>query len=308
MRARSLAVLMVIFAVSASSAGCSAGNKAAEPSKVPPASSAPRATATPRGKSTWLPRAQNGAPESIEGVPLLSVDGSSLLIDGLRIGELSESLRNGRTTRLDPLFEALRSRREGWLTTHPGEAWPGVVTYVFHPETSAAVVKSVVLTSGYAACPNGSFLVEAPTAERRRVGRLAIDPLMVSEPEEKVFTVRVTKDAVVVAWRETKTTGRTQTIPVSSAATGASLGVLDASWLSAMSTLHAELDLLWTSVGLHQVPTDTRFDQVILHVDDEVPYKVLIAVVDAIYEPRRTLQVGRHEERVPALNVNLASD
>jgi hypothetical protein len=48
-------------------------------------------------------------------------------------------------------------------------------------------------------------------------------------------------------------------------------------------------------------PADPSFDQVVLHVEDALPYRSLIARLVA-------LLVGRREERVPALNVNLAPD
>jgi hypothetical protein len=304
-----LRLVVIVVAVS----GCTTGSKVASPSASSSWSKvdAPSATASPRGLSTWLPSARNGELDTIDGVPLVSVDGIALLVDGLRVGDVSTAVSRGRSTRLAAIFEALRSRREAWLTTHPGEPWPGVVAYRFHPEVSAAVVKSVVLTSGYAACPNGSFLVEVRDVGRARVGRLAVDPLMVAEPEDRVFTVHVKKDAFVVAWKETKSTGRTRTIRASSSPSSARSSpsdALDASVLAAISTLESELDVMWQSAGLHRAATDKRFDQVIVHVDDDVPYKVVVAVVDALHGPRRSMQVGRHEERVPALNVNLASD
>lgn len=230
---------------------------------------------------------------------MISVAGIDLLVDGLRIGDVAAVVRQGRPTRLEALFDALRSRREAWLTMHTGEAWPGVVAYRFDPETPAAVVKSVVLTAGYAACPNGSFLVEMRVGGQKIVGRLAVDPLMVTEPEEKVFTVDVKKEAFVVSWRETKSTGRTKVVPRTEAAKSSTTD---------LAALAKEVSVMWEAMGQHQSPTDQRFDQAILHVDDAVPYNDLVAVVDALYAPRRTIKVGRRQERVPALNVNLAGD
>jgi hypothetical protein len=277
--------------------GCGSSSKVPASGGVGPGAvagakgSAPNAVAAPRGRSTWLPAAQNGELDTIEGAPLISVDGEDVLLDGLRVGDVHAVLAKGRSARVDALFAALRSRREAWLATHAGEPWPGVVAYRFHPEVSAAVVKSVVLTAGYAACPNGSFLVEMTADGRKRVGRLPIDPLMVTEPEEKVLSVDVKKDAIVVTWKETKGASPTKVIP--------SLDV---------ASLESEVDAMWSASGLHRSPSDKRFDQAVLHVDDVLPYKTLIAIVDALYAPRRSMQVGRHEERVPALNVNLAPE
>lgn len=297
MKPRDVAPLVLLAAL----AGCGSSTKPGAAAMAPATKgSAPAAIPAPRGRPTWLPVSRNGELDTIEGVPLISVDGADLLVDGLRVGDVNAVLKGGRTTRLDALFEALRSRRDAWLGTHAGEAWPGVVAYRFHPEVPAAVVKSVVITAGYAACPNGSFLVEMRGDGRKRVGRLAVDPLMVTEPEENILVVEVKKDAFVVTWREPKGKGRTKVLPRPAAA-----GEAGAPELSA---LESEIDAMWGASGLHRAASDKRFDQAVLHVDDAVPYELLIAVVDALYAPRRSLQVGRHEERVPALNVNLASD
>jgi hypothetical protein len=297
--ARDVALLLVALTACGSSPKPNAGPNAPLATATATTTKTPSATAAPAGQTAWLPVAQNGELDIIEGAPLVAVDGSELVVDGLRIGDVSAALKEGRPTRLGPLFDALRSRREAWLSIHPGEPWPGVVAYRFGPEVSAAVVKSVVLTSGYAACPNGSFLVETRADGHRRVGRLAVDPLMVTEPDEKIFTVDVKKEAFVVTWRETKTTGRTKAIPRT---------VATESHPITLSALATEVTAMWEAAGLHRAANDKRFDQVILHVDDAVPYAILVAVIDALYAPRRSLQVGRRDERVPALNVNLASD
>lgn len=292
-----LLVVLAALVACGSNPKPSAGPSA--PAATAAKSAASSATPAPIGQATWLPTSQNGELDTIDGAPLIAVDGSELVVDGLRIGDVSGVSKDGRATRLDTLFDALRSRREAWLSTHSGEAWPGVVAYRFGPEISAAVVKSVVLTAGYAACPNGSFLVETRGDGHRRVGRLTVDPLMVAEPEEKIFVVDVKKEAFVVSWRETKTTGRTKAIPRTGATESEPI---------TLTALATEISAMWEAAGLHRAATDKRFDQVILHVDNAVPYKLLVAVIDAINAPRRSVQVGRRDERVPALNVNLAAD
>jgi hypothetical protein len=230
-------------------------------------------------------------------VPLISLDGAAVTVDGLRVGDLESS---GRVSRVSALFVALRARREAWLGVHAGEPWPGVVAYRFPPDTPAFAVKSVVLTAGYAACPNGSLLVEVRGEGRRRVGRLPVDPLMVSEPDAQVLTVEVKREAVVVAWKAPGAAGHLRVLP-----RAAGSEVLEEADLAA---LESEVDAVWSSRGAHRSPADPSFDQVVLHVEDALPYRSFIAVIDALHGPQRSLLVGRREERVPALNVNLAPD
>lgn len=260
-----------------------------------------RTVARESASSQWLPISRNGEEGTIDGVPLISVTGPDVLVDGIAIGDVASIIAAGKTTRIDGLFNALRSRRQAWLTTHTATPWPGVVAFRFGPDVPAAVVKSVILTSGYAACPNGSLLVETRGGSegQKRVGRLAVDPLMIAAPDEKILSLEVKKDAFVVAWKESKTSVRSRELARSAAAESES---------PELSALAAEISSVWEAAGIHRTPGDKRFDQAILHVDDAVPYKVLVAVIDALYAPRRTMTLAGHEERVPAFNVNLAAD
>jgi hypothetical protein len=257
------------------------------------------ATPAPRGLPTWLPTSDNAEEGIIEGVPLIAVEGTDLVVDGLRVGEVLAGPKKGKPARLLPLFEALRSRREAWLGMHPGESWPGVVAYRFGRLVPASVVKSVVLTAGYAACPNGSFLVETRGEAKTRVGRLAVDPLMMTEPDENILTVEVKSDAFVVSWKATKGQARTKVLPRAPAPEPAT---------SDLAALASEVGAMWEASGLHRAPNDERFDQAVIHVEDEVPYEILVGVVDALYAPRRSIPSGRRSVRVSALNVNLAGD
>jgi biopolymer transport protein ExbD len=62
----------------------------------------------------------------------------------------------------------------------------------------------------------------------------------------------------------------------------------------------------WKNKGQHKNPTDKKFDQAILHTDNKVEYKYIIAVIDAVYTPKRKLTLGSKTEDVPALNVTFA--
>src|SRR5262245_52485261 len=46
--------------------------------------------------------------------------------------------------------------------------------------------------------------------------------------------------------------------------------------------LATKIDSEWKTVGQHRAPTDKKFDQAILHTDNETPYVNIIGVIDAI--------------------------
>src|ERR1700723_2869776 len=61
--------------------------------------------------------------------------------------------------------------------------------------------------------------------------------------------------------------------------------------------LAAKIDSEWKTVGAHRAPTDRKFDQAILHTDNETPYMYGIGVIDAIYQPHRPFNAGGRTEQ-----------
>jgi biopolymer transport protein ExbD len=70
--------------------------------------------------------------------------------------------------------------------------------------------------------------------------------------------------------------------------------------------LASKIESEWKTVGAHRDPTDRKFDQAILHTDNETPYVYIIGVIDAIYQAHRPFQVAGKTEQVPAFNVTFA--
>ena len=72
------------------------------------------------------------------------------------------------------------------------------------------------------------------------------------------------------------------------------------------SPIAAKIESEWKTVGGHRDATDKKFDQAILHTDNETPYVYLIGVIDAIYQPRRPFNVAGQAQQVPSFNVTFA--
>ncbi len=64
----------------------------------------------------------------------------------------------------------------------------------------------------------------------------------------------------------------------------------------------------WKSNGVHLNPSDTRRDQAVLHTSNTLEFGEVVAVMDAVTAPDRTLRVGRAEQRVAAFNVTFAAN
>ena len=70
--------------------------------------------------------------------------------------------------------------------------------------------------------------------------------------------------------------------------------------------LASKIESEWKSTGGHRDASDKKFDQAILHTDNETPYVYLIGVIDAIYSPHRAFNIGGKAEQVPSFNVTFA--
>ena len=64
----------------------------------------------------------------------------------------------------------------------------------------------------------------------------------------------------------------------------------------------------WQQSGEHRTPSDRRSDQAVLHSDNRTPFRELVAVLDAISAPRRSVvfEDGRTAE-MPAFSATFSS-
>ena len=70
--------------------------------------------------------------------------------------------------------------------------------------------------------------------------------------------------------------------------------------------LAAKIQSEWTTVGAHRDATDKKFDQAILHTDNETKYGEIIGVIDAVYQVHRPFQIGAKTDLVPAFNMTFS--
>ncbi len=62
----------------------------------------------------------------------------------------------------------------------------------------------------------------------------------------------------------------------------------------------------WKIHGSHKDPADTKVDQAILHADNRLPFKEIIAVLDALYMPKREMKLGEKVQTVPVFNMTFS--
>lgn len=70
--------------------------------------------------------------------------------------------------------------------------------------------------------------------------------------------------------------------------------------------LAAKIESEWKTSGSHRDASDKKFDQAVLHTDNDTPYANIIGVIDAVYQAHRPLTVGNKTEQMPAFNVTFS--
>jgi biopolymer transport protein ExbD len=60
----------------------------------------------------------------------------------------------------------------------------------------------------------------------------------------------------------------------------------------------------WKANGSHRDASDKKIDQAVLHTDNKTVFKEIVAVIDAIYTPKRDF--GGASKQIPAFNVTFA--
>jgi biopolymer transport protein ExbD len=122
------------------------------------------------------------------------------------------------------------------------------------------------------------------------------------EPEKQLHVEMRSPEKFVLIWKQAGTVISTIDVPRKDDLQTASNGAK----LIRYPDLAAKIESEWKTVGTHRDGSDRKFDQAILHTDNETPYVYIIGVIDAIYQAHRPFTAGGKTDLVPAFNVTFA--
>jgi biopolymer transport protein ExbD len=121
------------------------------------------------------------------------------------------------------------------------------------------------------------------------------------EPEKQLHIEMRSTDKFVLIWKQAGTVISTLDVPRKD--------VIDKQGnvrVIRFPDLAAKVESEWKTVGTHRDPSDKKFDQAILHTDNETPYGAIIGVIDAVYQAHRPFTAGGKTENVPAFNMTFS--
>jgi hypothetical protein len=259
-----------------------------------------------------LIEARNATPIST-GVPNITVTADSILVNGVSVGDPRELAREGRLKRVDGVYITLKGLREQWKTSHPGEAFPGMVVLRITPEASSIVVNSVFQTAAFAGYPNESFLVANPSlaggkgllplsaqvpVDPRSSNLIGLHPPDGNNPRPPTLQIDARQaDKFVLNWKLGATVVSTLDVPAAEAAGRGTLRY---------ALLADKLASEWNARGGHRAASDRDLDQAVISLGNDAPFQRLIGVLDAILSVRRDCDLAGRLERIPVFDVTLS--
>jgi len=121
------------------------------------------------------------------------------------------------------------------------------------------------------------------------------------EPEKQLHIEMRTPEKFVLIWKQGATVVNTIEVPRKD-----DMATANGAKMIRYPDLAAKIQDEWKNTGSHRDPSDKKLDQAILHTDNETPYVNIIAVIDAVYQTHRPLNLGAKTEPVPAFNVTFS--
>lgn len=119
-------------------------------------------------------------------------------------------------------------------------------------------------------------------------------------PPEKMLHVEMTaEDNFKLVWKQGPTVVNTIDVP------RRGVDVVEGSThTTRYPDLSAKVETEWKANGSHRDASDKKLDQAVLHTDNKTPFSDIIAVIDAIYTPKRDF--GGTTKQIPAFNVTFS--
>lgn len=120
-------------------------------------------------------------------------------------------------------------------------------------------------------------------------------------PPEKSLHVHIRDDGFGLVWKQGATVMSEMNVPKQGIAVGGSD-------LVRYPDLAKAIEAEWSKSGEHRAAGDKKSDQAVLHADDKLPFRDMVAVLDAIHTVKREVKTpSGATATVPAFELVLAS-
>lgn len=115
---------------------------------------------------------------------------------------------------------------------------------------------------------------------------------------EKVLNLHILESEFNLVWKQGATVVSEVKVPKPPA---------EGDKLIRYTELAKKIESEWTAQGGHRDPSDKKIDQCILFTDNRLPFKEIIAVLDALYMPKRDMKFpDGSTKKVPVFNMTFS--
>ncbi len=118
------------------------------------------------------------------------------------------------------------------------------------------------------------------------------------EPEKMLTVVMKQDDRFVLEWKSGSTVHQTSEVPRKGIPVK-----LGSETVTRYPDLGTEIAKQWKEYGSHQNDNDRKQDQAIISVDNRAPFSEIVAVIDAVYTPKRTYK----GEEITSFNITFSA-
>ena len=122
------------------------------------------------------------------------------------------------------------------------------------------------------------------------------------EPEPQLHVEMRDSNSFKLIWKTGSTVVSDKSVPRKAEEIRSGAGVIGVKY----PDLAVEVEEQWKVTGKHRDASDKKFDQAVLHTDNETKFSDIVAVIDAIYRTHRPFNSGKPGDSVPAFNVTFA--
>jgi len=138
------------------------------------------------------------------------------------------------------------------------------------------------------------------TADAQVPGTITTPPCEDCKEEAKLHVETRDPAKFVLAWKQGQTVVSTVEVPRSQ--------FEDSRKQVRFNELAKKVNDEWQTTGRHHDGADRKFDRAVVHAANDMPYHELIAVMDAVAQPKRQFTAGAKTVETPAFDVTFATD
>ena len=125
------------------------------------------------------------------------------------------------------------------------------------------------------------------------------------KPEARLHVQTTDPTKFLLVWKEGPTVVRSAEVPREASRTRVGK---DGKTIVAFPALAARITEEWKSAGVHRDPSDRRFDHAVVHAGNDMAYGEIVAVMDAVSQPKRPVATSGRTAQTAAFEMTFATD